>query len=145
MKHLLGSMTKTTTNSPIILFDGVCNLCNASVQFIINRDPKRHFMFATLQGKTAQSILGDAPLAGLDLNSVVLVENGKLYDRSTAALRIARKLSSGWPVFYAFIIVPQFIRDGIYNWIAKNRYKWFGKQESCMMPTPELKRLFLDE
>ena len=138
-------MTKTTTNSPIILFDGVCNLCNASVQFIINRDPKHHFMFATLQGKTAEAILGGAPLAELDLNSVVLVENGKVYDRSTAALRIAKKLSGGWPLFYACIIVPRFLRDGLYNWIAKNRYKWFGKQESCMMPTPELKRLFWDE
>ena len=134
----------TNTDQHIILFDGVCNLCNASVQFVIKRDKKRLFRYAALQGDTAQKLLANSNSPGLDLNSVVLVENGKVYDRSTAALRIARHLSGGWPLFYAFIIVPKFLRDGVYNFIAKNRYKWFGKQESCMIPTPELKSLFLD-
>ncbi len=128
----------------IILFDGVCNLCNASVQFVIKRDPDHRFHYAPLQGVTAKQLLDNSSSAGLDLDSVVFVENGKIYDRSTAALRIARHLSGGWPLLYGFIVVPRFIRDAVYNWIAKNRYNWFGKQESCMIPTPELKSLFLD-
>ncbi len=133
-----------TDNQHIILFDGVCNLCNTSVQFVINRDPKHRFNYAPLQGDTAKDLLAISGSPGLDLDSVVLVEDGKVYDRSTAALRIARKLTGGWPLLYGFIIVPKFIRDGVYNWIAKNRYRWFGKQDSCMIPTPELKSLFLD-
>ena len=133
-----------TDNQHIILFDGVCNLCNTSVQFVINRDPNHRFNYAPLQGDTAKDLLANSDSPGLDLDSVVLVEDGKVYDRSTAALRIARKLTGGWPLLYGFIIVPKFIRDGVYNWIAKNRYRWFGKQDSCMIPTPELQSLFLD-
>ena len=133
-----------TDNQHIILFDGVCNLCNSSVQFVINHDPNHLFNYAPLQGDTAKDLLANSDSPGLDLDSVVLVEDGKVYDRSTAALRIARKLKGGWPLLYGFIIVPKFIRDGVYNWIAKNRYRWFGKKESCMIPTPELKSKFLD-
>jgi predicted DCC family thiol-disulfide oxidoreductase YuxK len=128
----------------IVLFDGVCNLCNRSVQFIIKRDRRKQFHFASLQGKAGQELLQQFNLSTDNLNSFILIENGILYRKSSAALRIARKLSSGWPLLYAFIIIPSFIRDAVYSLIAKNRYKWFGKSESCMLPAPGLKDRFLD-
>jgi predicted DCC family thiol-disulfide oxidoreductase YuxK len=128
----------------ISLFDGVCNLCNSSVQFIIKRDRKNRFLFASLQGHTGQEYLRRFNLPADTFNSFLLVEDNHYYTRSTSALRIARSLSGGWPLLYAFIIVPRFIRDAVYNLIAKNRYKWFGKQEACWIPTPDLKKKFLD-
>jgi len=128
----------------IILFDGVCNLCNSSVQFIIKRDKKNQFLFASLQGRTGQEYLRKFNLPADTFNSFLLVEDDHYYTRSTSALRIARSLSGGWPLLYAFIIVPRFIRDAVYNLIAQNRYKWFGKQETCWVPTPDLKKKFLD-
>ena len=134
----------TDISSPIILFDGVCNLCNVAVQFAIERDPKAIFRFASLQSDFGQSILAQNVVDTEGGDTIVLLENGKVYDRSTAALRIARQLS-GWIKFlYVFIIVPKFIRDFVYKIIAKNRYRWFGKQESCWMPTKELKARFLE-
>jgi predicted DCC family thiol-disulfide oxidoreductase YuxK len=136
-------------DAPIILFDGVCNLCNASVQFIIERDPTAVFRFASLQSNAGQAILAENALNAALKNeasaedSVILVENGKVYDRSTAALRIARRLSGGVKLLYVFIIVPRPIRDFVYKFIAKNRYRWFGKQDACWMPTKELKARFL--
>jgi predicted DCC family thiol-disulfide oxidoreductase YuxK len=135
--------------SPIILFDGVCNLCNASVQFIIERDPTAIFHFASLQSASGQAILAENALNATLQNdasaedSVILVENGKIYDRSTAALRIARQLSGGVKLLYVFIVIPRPIRDFVYKFIAKNRYRWFGKQDACWMPTKELKARFL--
>ena len=128
----------------IILFDGVCNLCNSSVQFILKRDRKKLFHFGSLQGKAGQEYLRRFNLPTDNFNSFMLVENGKLYTRSTGALRMLKHLGGGWSLLYAFIIIPRFIRDAVYNWIAKNRYKWFGKQEACWLPTPELKERFLD-
>ena len=128
----------------IILFDGVCNLCNSSVQFIIKSDKKNRFLFASLQGHTGQEYLRRFNLPADTFNSFLLVEDDHYYTRSTSALRIARSLSGGWPLLYAFIIVPRFIRDAVYNLIAKNRYKWFGKQHACWIPTPALKAKFLD-
>lgn len=128
----------------IMLFDGVCNLCNRSVQFIIKRDKKQQFLFASLQGKTGQQLLQQFHLPANDLNSFILIEGDKVYKRSTGALRMLKALGGGWQLFYAFIIVPPFIRDGVYNWIARNRYKWYGKREECMIPTPELRQRFLD-
>ena len=129
--------------NPVIFFDGVCNLCNSAVQFTIERDPKDVFRFASLQSDFAQQQLSAFQIHPLENNSFILLENGKVYQQSTAALRIAKKLSGLWPLLYGFIIVPKFIRDAVYNYIAKNRYKWFGKQESCWVPTPELKSKFL--
>ncbi len=129
---------------PVVLFDGICNLCNRSVQFIIKRDRKKQFHFAALQGKTGQELLRKFNLPADSFNSFILVENGKVYLRSSGALRMAKKLNGAWPLLYAFIIVPKFIRDNIYNWIAKNRYKWYGKRRECMIPTPELRERFLD-
>jgi predicted DCC family thiol-disulfide oxidoreductase YuxK len=130
-------------NKSLILFDGVCNLCNSSVQFILLRDKKDRFRFASLQSDYGQSILKQYNLPTDKFNSLALVENGKIYQRSTGALRIARKLKGLWPMLYGFIIVPPFIRNFVYDIIAKNRYRWFGKKEECMLPRPEWKQKFL--
>lgn len=132
-------------NYSIVFFDGVCNLCNASVKFIINRDPSGKFRFASLQSDFAEKKLPKSiGNSENDPASIVLLENDEIYRRSTAALRIARSLRGGWPALYMFIVVPAFLRDGIYNWIAKNRYRWFGKKDECMIPTQEMKDRFLD-
>lgn len=131
-------------NSPIVFFDGVCNLCNQSVLFIIQRDPEAHFRFATLQSAMGQRILTTYGHATTAQDSVLLFQHSKLYDRSRAALEICRALSGLWPLLYVFIIVPPFLRNGVYDWIARNRYRWFGKKEECMIPTPELRSRFIE-
>jgi predicted DCC family thiol-disulfide oxidoreductase YuxK len=127
----------------VILFDGVCNLCNGSIQFIIERDPGRHFQFAPLQSQAASRLLASAAPQPLP-DSMVLVEDGRLWTRSTAALRIARRLRFPWPAAYAMIVIPRPLRDWIYNLVARNRYRWFGKREACMVPTPALRARFLE-
>lgn len=127
----------------IILFDGVCNLCNGSVQFVIKRDPNGKFRFASLQSDFGQQVLAREGLPAGKLTSFILLEDGKMYQRSTAALRVARQLPGAWALLYAFIVVPPFIRNAVYDFIAANRYRWFGKQESCMIPTPELRARFI--
>lgn len=131
-------------NKSVILFDGICNLCNNSVQFIIKRDKKHHFLFSSLQSDAAQAILLQFQLNNSELKSIILVEDGHEYQKSTAILKIVRKLSGLWKLTYVFILIPKFIRDFIYDKIAKNRYRWFGKKEICMVPTKELKMLFLE-
>jgi predicted DCC family thiol-disulfide oxidoreductase YuxK len=131
-------------NESIILFDGVCNLCNRSVQFIIRRDKKNRFRFAAIQGKTGQSLMQQFQLTQNEINSFLLIEGQKIYIRSTAALRVFRQLGGLWSLLYVFIIVPPFIRDVIYNWVARNRYKWYGKRDACMIPSDELKSKFLE-
>ncbi|MCZ8354602.1 MAG: DUF393 domain-containing protein [Cyclobacteriaceae bacterium] len=127
----------------IIFFDGVCNLCNNSVQFIIKRDKKNKFKFASLQSSFAKNNLSKH--IDVDkLESIVLLNEDKLYTKSAAALLIARELSGMWPIFYVFIIIPPFIRDWFYNIIAKNRYRIFGKKDSCMIPSPAFTEKFLD-
>lgn len=128
---------------PVIFFDGLCNLCSEAVQFTIERDARNIFRFASLQSDYAQEKLRSFQIEPKDGDSFVLLEDGKVYQRSTAALRVARQLKGLWPLLYTFIIVPRFIRDGVYNYVAKNRYKWFGKKENCWVPTPELKEKFL--
>ena len=130
--------------APIILFDGVCNLCNGAVQFVIRHDQKKQFHFASLQSAAGQELLKKHALPLTGFNSFVLVEGETAYTGSTAALRVAKKLSGGWKMIYGFIIVPKFMRDWVYRFIAKNRYKWFGERESCMIPTKELRGRFLD-
>lgn len=126
-----------------ILFDGVCNLCNGAVRFVIRHDKKERFVFSPLQSRVATSLLaGLAPTVKKD--SVVLIENGTIYTRSTAILRIARRLGGGWPLLYGFIIIPPFLRDGIYDIIAKYRYRFFGKQEKCMVPSAADSRRFVE-
>ncbi len=129
---------------PIVLFDGVCNLCNAAVRFIIKRDKKNLFKFTSLQSAFGQSVLQKFHLSDEPLNSFILFEKGKVYKRSTAALMVAKQLSGGWPLLYAFMIVPPFIRDAVYNFIANNRYKWFGKKDACWIPTRALQSKFIE-
>jgi predicted DCC family thiol-disulfide oxidoreductase YuxK len=129
---------------PVILFDGICNLCNRSVQLVIKHDKKRLFRFASLQSSFGESVLKRYNLPADTFNSFILLVNNKIYTRSTAALLVAKRLSGLIKLLYGFIIVPKFIRDFVYDVIAKNRYKWFGKKEACWIPTPELKELFLD-
>ena len=135
-------MNKQLTHS-IILFDGVCNLCNGAVNFVIKRDPGNVFKFTPLQEKQGVLLLKKHAIDAQKLDSIVLVENKKVYTKSSAALRIARKLSGLWPLFFVLLIIPSFIRDGVYDFIAKNRYKWFGKKEQCMIPTPGFREKFL--
>ena len=128
---------------PIILFDGVCNFCNSAVNFVIKRDKKASILFTPLQSDSGQKLLQQYNLPPGDMQSFVFIDNGKACIRSTASLKVCRYLKGLWPLCYAFIIVPKFIRDSIYNWIAKNRYKWFGVRQQCMIPTPEVKARFL--
>lgn len=125
----------------IILFDGVCNFCDASVQFIIKRDPQSYFYFASLQSEVGQELLTEYQVPAVD--SLILIENGKVFVKSTAALKIARRLHRGWPLAYCAIIVPPLIRHALYDVVAKNRYKWFGKKDVCMLPTKEQSKRFL--
>lgn len=127
----------------LVLFDGVCNLCQGSVQFILLRDPKGRFRFASLQSEEGRRRLTEHGLPPESLSSLVLIENGKAYRRSTAALRIARHLSGAWPLAAVFLIVPRPLRDLAYDFVARNRYRWFGKTESCMLPRPEWRERFL--
>ena len=130
---------------PVILFDGVCNLCNASVQYVIEHDPTHQFRFGALQGRLGQELLQHFQLPASDFNSFVLLQDGKLFTKSTAALKVLKQLKGGmsW-MYYPLIVVPIFIRDFFYSIIARNRYKWFGREESCWLPTPELMTLFYD-
>jgi predicted DCC family thiol-disulfide oxidoreductase YuxK len=131
-------------DSPVILFDGVCNLCNTAVQFVIERDPTAIFRFAALQSDFGQAILAKNAVNTEGGDTMILVENGQVYDRSTAALRVAKRLSGGIQLLSIFLIVPKPIRDFFYKIIARNRYRWFGKQETCWLPTKELKARFLN-
>lgn len=130
----------------IILFDGVCNLCNESVKFIIKKDKKAHFKFTSLQSEMGQTLIKSCQndLDSTKQQSVILIKNNKAYTHSTAALLIAKHLSFPWNLLYAGILIPKFIRDGIYNIIAKNRYKWFGKvSDACLLPNKEFNSRFL--
>lgn len=129
--------------SAIILFDGVCNFCNGSVNFVIAHDAQNYFKFAPLQSDVAQSLLDKFQIDKSATDSVILVENETVYTHSTAALRIARKLDGAWSWFYVFIVVPKFIRDFFYKLFAKYRYKLFGKKDVCMMPTAEIREKFI--
>jgi predicted DCC family thiol-disulfide oxidoreductase YuxK len=135
----------------IVLFDGVCNLCNAAVLFIIDRDPREQFRFAPLQSPEAARLLRERghPLSsagtGRDVPaSIVLIEDGRVSERSAAALRIARRLTGLWPAFYTLMLLPRPVRDLVYDWMARNRYRWFGRQDQCRVPTPELRGRFLE-
>ena len=129
---------------PIILFDGVCNYCNAIINFIIRQDKKKIFRFATLQSNFGQKFLKEKNLPTETFETFLLLDKEKLYKKSVAALRLYNKLPWYWKWTQLFWIVPKFIRDWVYSIIAKNRYRWFGKRETCMVPTAELKERFLE-
>jgi predicted DCC family thiol-disulfide oxidoreductase YuxK len=131
-------------NQAIILFDGVCNFCNSAVNFVIKRDKNNLIQFSPLQTEIAHELLARHKLPTEDMKSFIFIEEGRSYTQSTAALKVCRYLTGLWPLLYSFIIIPRFIRDGIYKLIAKNRYKWFGQKTECMIPTPELLAKFLN-
>jgi len=129
----------------IILFDGVCNLCNNSVQFVIKRDKNDVFRYAALQSDVGQQLLKQRHIDTIAVDSIILIEPGvAYYTKSDAALEIAQHLGGLWKLSAIFSWIPATLRNRIYDFVAKNRYKWFGKQESCMIPTPELRAKFLD-
>ena len=130
---------------PVLFFDGVCNLCNRTVQFVIRRDKKKLFRFASLQSPAGQEALQLlAGEKGVSPDSVVLYYKGKFYIKSAAALKTAAFLGGIWRMAAAGWLLPRFIRNAIYDWIARHRYKWFGKKDACMLPSPELRERFLD-
>lgn len=141
------------TQQPLILFDGECNLCTGSVQFVIKRDKKARYRFAALRSDAGKAALravldpdgtrGEAVLEAMP-DSIVLIQNGKMSTKSTAALAVARGIRWPWPLLSLFWIVPYPLRDFVYSWIARNRYRWFGKAEQCWVPTKELRARFLD-
>ncbi|WP_342513727.1 thiol-disulfide oxidoreductase DCC family protein [Sporosarcina sp. FSL K6-1522] len=127
----------------IVLFDGDCNFCDSSVQFIIKRDPAAHFLFTSLQSTKGVELTKQYAIPS-NVDSLVLIDNGKAYTKSSAALRIAKKLDGLWHLLFLFILVPRKIRDGVYDYVATNRYKWFGKkEEACMLPPPEIRKRFI--
>ncbi|PSR04258.1 MAG: hypothetical protein BRD50_04145 [Bacteroidetes bacterium SW_11_45_7] len=136
-------MTNTANHHAIILFDGVCNFCNSSVRFIIERDSGKRFRFASLQSPYAVDLLNQHGEEPGKLNTIVLLQDGILYKKSSAALQIAQQLDGLWPAMAIFKIVPAFIRDAVYNFIARYRYRWFGKQDSCPVPPPGIQERFI--
>jgi predicted DCC family thiol-disulfide oxidoreductase YuxK len=129
-------------DSPIILFDGVCNLCNASVRFVLARDPQEVFRFASLQSDLGKSLIEKHQLP-TNLSTIVLIEDKKAWVRSSAALRIARHLNGLWPLLRVFLLIPPPLRNGVYRFIARYRYRWFGRQEACPLPDPAHAHRFL--
>jgi len=140
----LHQQSSTIPEHPVILFDGVCNLCNSTVSFLIKRDKNKIFRFAHLQSETAILLLEKHQLEGKGVDSIVYIEKEKSYIKSTAVLKILRHLKQPYPLLYIFIIIPPFIRNAAYGFIAKNRYRWFGKHDNCIAPTDELKERFLE-
>jgi predicted DCC family thiol-disulfide oxidoreductase YuxK len=138
-----GSITDTNSRA-LILFDGICNLCNGSVQFIIRHDPAAKFSFASLQSPAAKRLLNHFKLPSEDIYSILLIKNGILFDRSDALLEIAKDLNGAWRVLRIFQFLPKGLRDSLYKLVAKNRYKIFGKQEFCLIPTKDLRARFID-
>ena len=131
-------------NEPVVLFDGVCNFCNSNVNYIIQQDRKKIFRFAPLQSEAAQKLLREYNLAAREFDSFVLIDRSKAYFKSTAALKVYGQLPWYWKWTQLLWIFPRFIRDAVYDFIARNRYKWFGKKDQCMVPGEELKSRFLE-
>lgn len=132
-----------SSEKQLLLFDGVCNLCNRSVQTVIRFDKKDKFLFAALQSKTGKEKLGQFKLSTQHFDTFILIQQNNIYFKSSAALKVLKELGGLWSLLYIFIVIPKPIRDGIYTIIAKNRYRFFGKKDSCMVPTPETTKRFL--
>ncbi len=129
----------------VVLFDGVCNVCNPAVDFILRHDPQGHFRFASLQSDAGRAALADSGEVPEDeIRTIILIEDGRLFRESTAALRIAGRLTGPWSLLYYLLTgVPRPLRDGAYRWFARNRYRWFGKRDTCRLPEPEIRARFL--
>ncbi|WP_019152882.1 thiol-disulfide oxidoreductase DCC family protein [Robertmurraya massiliosenegalensis] len=126
----------------IILFDGECNLCDQSVQFIIKRDPDGVFTFASLQSDIGKMLLNKCNVSS-EIDSFVLIEGERYYVKSSAALRVCKNITGAWKLLYALVVIPKPLRDFFYGMIAKNRYKWFGKKDQCLLPSPDVRKRFL--
>lgn len=135
----------TKIDGPVLLFDGVCNLCSSSVQFVLKHNGKENVQFASLQSEFASNALSTSDLPADYLNSLVLLENGNTYVKSEAALRLAKHLNGIWKLGSVFLIIPKFVSNAVYDWVAKNRYRWYGKKEVCWIPEERWKSRFLDQ
>jgi predicted DCC family thiol-disulfide oxidoreductase YuxK len=136
--------SKIKASQRLVLFDGFCHFCNNSVNFIIDRDPKKKFVFASLQSTLAKDILNQMHEQSIAIDTIILIQHNKIYKRSRAALEIVKQLNGLWPLCYVAIVIPGFLRDIVYNYIAKNRYKWFGRLDACRVPTLEMRERFLE-
>jgi len=141
--QLVPTSHEWATHERVIVFDGICNWCNAWVNFTIDHDPLAKFKFATLQSEAAQQILKELRLPAKDFETLLLLEQGHIFTKSTAALRVVKQLSSFWPFFYLAILIPRPLRDAAYDYIARHRYQWMGKSETCHVPTPEHRGRFV--
>ncbi len=139
IEDLLNSSHK----QPILLFDGVCNLCNQSVQLVLKKEKSPRYQFTSLQSEVGQVILSHFDFSTTHFDTILLLEDGKIFDRSSVPIKVSGNLKGLWPMLRIFWIIPKPLRDIVYNWISRNRYKWFGKKEVCMIPSPELERRFL--
>lgn len=138
------SVPELPDGKALVLFDGYCNLCNGAVQFILKRDKKNHFYFASLSWPVAEPILNTSEKLK-DVDSILLWDGKNTFTKSSAALKISSRLGSLWPLMNVFWILPKWLRDPVYDFIARNRYKWFGKRDTCMLPSPEVSARFLNE
>lgn len=143
LNKVFKGMDAANITHEIILFDGVCNLCNGTVQFVIKRDESGRFRFASLQSEFGKQVIDKFKIPA-NLSTFILIEEARIYKKSTAALRVARKLVFPWKLLFAFILIPRFIRDAVYNYVARNRFKFFGKRENCWIPSADLKHLFIE-
>ncbi|MCD9023337.1 thiol-disulfide oxidoreductase DCC family protein [Cohnella silvisoli] len=129
----------------IVLIDGQCNLCQSITKFIIKRDPNAKFRFASLQSERGRKLLLKGNLSVDKLDTFVLIDSGRYYTKSTAALRLLRKLGGVWSLFYVLRVIPSFVRNRVYDWIARKRYLWFGYNDSCLLPTEDTRKRFLSD
>lgn len=129
----------------LLLFDGVCNFCNGSIQYILERDRHEKFCFASLQSPLGRAVTAALGIPPQSMDTFIMLESGRAYIRSNAALGVLRRMGGWRSLFYGLIVIPRPLRDAVYSLIADNRYRWFGKRDSCMMPTPEIRRRFIDE
>jgi predicted DCC family thiol-disulfide oxidoreductase YuxK len=140
----MSSIDHDFKEKPVLLFDGYCNLCSSSVVFILKRERHDTLRFASLQSNIAREILDNFDLTESKPDSIVLIEDDQVFFQSAAALKVTKKLKWPWPLLWFFIIVPRFIRDAVYNYIAKNRYKWFGQKQQCFVPGRDMSYKFID-
>jgi predicted DCC family thiol-disulfide oxidoreductase YuxK len=138
-------MSELPANKSIVLFDGVCNFCDSSINRIIRHDKKDKFLFAPLQSEIGKKLAEQYSINTEKIDSIILIENNNAYTKSSAILRISRHLNRLYPLMFGFMIIPAFIRNAVYDLIARNRYKWFGKKDTCMIPTAEVRSKFISE
>ena len=130
--------------NPVVLFDGVCNLCTRTVQFIVPRNPQANLSFASLQSEFGQSVLAAYQLPAEEFDTILLMEGAKIYSHSSAVLRLTAYLRYPWRLAGVMLLVPRPIRDRVYNWVSRNRYHWFGKLDACLVPTPDLQARMIE-